>query len=127
MVQVGFSTGSRSAPAFDWVWNLPKNIDPTIRDELNANISSGFAFFWNLCRYWLPSPVISDIDKFMEETNMQPMNINVTAGQLNGKYNIIMDDIEFEFTDVQLAPPAGVVAKNYVWCVCHKHIQNIDL
>ena len=115
MVQVGFSAGSRSAPAFDWVRNLPAKIDPTERDKMNKNISAAFALFWNLCRFWLPPVVINDIDKFMEDTKIYPMDGSACTGKLSGKYEVIVDGVEFEFTDARLAPPAGVVAQNYVW------------
>lgn len=115
MVQVGFSAGSRSAPAFDWVRNLPAKIDPTERDKMNKNISAAFALFWNLCRFWLPPVVINDIDKFMEDTKIYPMDGSARTGKLSGKYEVIVDGVEFEFTDARLAPPAGVVAQNYAW------------
>ena len=113
MVQVSFSAGSRSAPAFDWVRNLPKKYAADDVDELNYNTSAAFAFFWNLCRFWLPDIVIDDIDGFMRDTKIFPMVPNPQIGQLEGKYTVMVDDVEFEFHDARLAPPAGVVAKNY--------------
>ena len=116
MVQVGFSAGSRHAPAFDWVRNLRKNIDPAVQEEVNNDISAAFALFWNLCRFWLPSTIIADVDNFMQESNIYPMAANSAEkpyGNLNGKYIITVDDTEFEFTDACLAPPAGVVSQNY--------------
>ncbi|KAF8351718.1 hypothetical protein F5887DRAFT_874065 [Amanita rubescens] len=113
-VQVGFSAGARHSPAFDWVRNLPKKTDPDLRDDMNRDISSAFALFWNLCRFWLPDTIIADFDQFMQDTNIFPMNSNPSAlGMLDGKYTILVDDTEFEFTDARLAPPAGNVSKNY--------------
>ncbi|KAF8315567.1 hypothetical protein F5887DRAFT_1072859 [Amanita rubescens] len=121
MVQVGFSAGSRSAPAFDWVRNLPKNADPEVSREINANVSAAFALFWNLCRFWLPDPVIDDIDNFMETTGIYPMDGNSRTGKLDGKYTIVAGDLEFEFTDARLAPPAGVVSQNYARAIHHEY------
>jgi hypothetical protein len=118
MAQVGFSAGARNTPAFDWVRNLGKKIDASEHDELNANVSAAFALFWNLCCFWLPPVVIHDIDDFMEGTNMCPMSPNICPGKIEGKYMVTVDDIEFEFVDACLAPPGGVVSKNYVRWVC---------
>jgi hypothetical protein len=125
MVQVGFSAGAHNVPAFDWVRNLPKNIDPTIARELDADVSAAFATFWNLCRFWLPDPVIHDIDQFMEMTGIDPMDGNACTGKLEGKYTIIAGDLEFEFTNAHPAPPAGVVSQNYARCAYFLLIETL--
>jgi hypothetical protein len=118
MAQVGFSAGACNAPAFDWVRNLGKKMDATERDDLNANVSAAFALFWNLRCFWLPPVVICNIDDFMEETNMCSMSPDICPGKIEGKYMVTVDDIEFEFADARLAPPGGIVSKNYARWVC---------
>jgi hypothetical protein len=112
-VQVGFSAGARDAPAFDWLRNLPKKTDPALSTDMNCNISAAFTLFWNLCCFWLPDKIISDIDNFMEETNIYLMDGNPRLGKLEGKYEVMIGDVEFEFTNACLAPPAGNVSQNY--------------
>lgn len=94
--------------------NLPAKFDPDLRSDMNRDISAAFALFWNLCRFWLPDTIIADFDKFMQDTNIYPMNGDPLAlGKLEGKYTITFDETEFEFTDARLAPPAGNVSTNY--------------
>ena len=58
--------------------------------------------------------IIADFDKFMQDTNIYPMNNDSLAlGKLEGKYTIILDETECEFTDARLAPPVGNVSTNY--------------
>jgi hypothetical protein len=105
-----------SVPAFDWVRNLQKKIDPVVQEEVNNDISAAFALFWNLCRFWLPSTIIANVDNFMQESNIYLMAANSAGksyGNLDGKYIVTVDNTEFEFTDVRLVPLAGVVSQNY--------------
>lgn len=111
MQNVGYSAGSRSAPAFDWVKNLrSKNVQQDAIVAMNYRISSAFAIFWNLCRSWLPEQIIKDFDDFMVKSGILAMgSVNGT----NGDYTAQVGDGTHIFNDVQLAPPQGVMAVNY--------------
>jgi len=108
IVQISYSAGSRHAPSFDWVWNVISKSTDTL--ELDKHTCSAFAFFWNLCRGWLPPEVIKDTDNWLNQSQAPAMDASHQLSSHEGSYNITVDGIRFQFSDVYLAPPTGVMA-----------------
>ena len=110
----GYSAGSHSHPLFDWARNLRSKKIP--EDEvscMNYRISSAFAFFWNLCRSWLPPKIIADLDDFMTRTGILAMGSDQQHAPHDGDYEATIGGLLCKFSDVRLAPPQGVMAVNY--------------
>ena len=121
LVQIGYSAGSRSAPQFDWVRNITgRNLPKGVVDEMDYRLSSVFALFWNLCGDLLPQEVMDDFDAFFDRFNILRMNPAKGAAQdflaretVHGDYVVQVGEMEFVFSNVEMAPPAGVCAQNY--------------
>jgi hypothetical protein len=111
IVQIGYSAGAQSKPFFDWVQNVKSKTTNTF--DLDKRTSSAFAFFWNLCHAWLPKEIIADIDNWLTKTSAPAMDATHQLHSHEGSYDLIVDGIPFKFTDVCLAPPSGVMARNY--------------
>ncbi|KAF8326288.1 hypothetical protein F5887DRAFT_1084600 [Amanita rubescens] len=120
IVQIGYSAGARHKPFFDWVRNITSKSTDTY--DLNKRTSSAFAFFWNLCRAWLPEEIITDIDAWLTRTQAPAMDATRQFDSHEGSYDLIVDGIPFQFTDVCLAPPCGVMARNYARAI-HREQQ----
>ena len=69
--------------------------------------------FWNLCQAWLPSFIIQDIANFTSPNQIALMDGHHQKNTTYGTYTVNINDIEIEFHDVLLAPPAGVMSTNY--------------
>ncbi|KAF8310426.1 hypothetical protein F5887DRAFT_1081455 [Amanita rubescens] len=123
LVQIGYSAGSRSKPSFNWVRNVRST--KTDARDLDQRTCSAFAFFWNLCRGWLPPQIIVDIDRWITKSGLPAMNATRQLGSHKGSYNLIVNGIPFTFSDVHLAPPAGVMARNYARAI-HRESQPHD-
>ncbi|TFK60425.1 hypothetical protein BDN72DRAFT_779438, partial [Pluteus cervinus] len=110
----GYTAGSRSGLAFDLTKNLrSKKHSPEATAELHAGMSSLFALFWNMSKARLPREVISDIEGFLFDTNINRMDGGLqTADGQTGEYKVSVADKTFAFT-AELAPPSGVFAGNY--------------
>ncbi len=110
----GYSPGSRSHPHFDWVKNLrSKKLSKEAISHMNYRTSSAFAFFWNLCQAWLPAEIIADFDEFLDTIGILAMDSNRRLPMLDGDYEATVDGLTYEFNNVRLAPPQGVMAVNY--------------
>lgn len=88
--------------------------------DLDKKTSSAFALLWNLCKIILPNEVIEDFDAFMRREDMVHMGApEDAAGHAIGmgpalrSYTVHVGDVGFEFHDVEMAPPCGVMAQNY--------------
>ena len=81
--------------------------------DLDKRTSSAFAFFWNLCRAWLPPDVIADTDDWLLRSQVPAMDATRQLSSHEGSYQVTVDGINFQFSDVHLAPPSGVMACNY--------------
>jgi hypothetical protein len=104
-------------PAFDWVKNLlSKKLTPKQVQSLDYQTSSAFAIFWNLCRAWLPAEIIEDITQYMGKTKIPSMDASRSLSSRTGAYTVIADGAKFEFSNVDLAPLTGVMARNYSRC-----------
>ncbi len=112
LVQMGWSAGSRSRPHFDWVRNITATrLSQHEVDVLDAEASSLFALTWQMMRSLLPPEVVADFNNFVKGTGIPRMDGN---GQLaSGTYQVSMDGERFDFRDVELAPPGGVICRNY--------------
>ena len=114
LAQIGYSAGSRSKPVFDWVKNLlSRRFGAKQVHDLNYKTSSAFAAFWNMCQAWLPPEILQDIADFMEATNIPSMEATKQFAARTGTYSVVAKDIKFKFSDALLAPPVGVMARNY--------------
>ena len=115
-MQIGYSAGSRDAPAFDWVRNLlSTRHTPDDIEEKNVNASSVCAFFWNLMRCRLPDEVLHDFDSFIKAANLCRMDAKSVMAKDGGSgvYTVFVGEKAFEFHEAELAPPAGLFAENY--------------
>ena len=81
--------------------------------ELAQDTAAVFALFWNLCRSWLPEEIISDIDNFVTADGLPGMDPGPITPAPEGAYSITIEDTTFDFHNVQLAPPMGMMASNY--------------
>ncbi|KAG6836744.1 hypothetical protein H0H93_003968 [Arthromyces matolae] len=137
LVLMGYSAGSRSKTMFDWVRNITKKMteDEKARNDMAGSVL--FAVAWQLMKSQVPQEVIDDFNDFVSSLGIRRMdrcsektskeeestgnvhreaNVKVTICDTKGgrgRLGFAMDDKEFEFTDVQLAPPSGVVGQNY--------------
>jgi hypothetical protein len=110
---IGLSGGARSKPCFNWVRNLLKKHTQDQIDDFDVKQCSAFAFFWNLLRHRLPLEVLADFDKWMLKDMMPRMSPEWKDLAKKGSYSVDLPGRYFTFDDVELAPPAGVMAHNY--------------
>ena len=78
--------------------------------------SSAFALVWNMIRQRLPEEVISDFDAFTSAAGIKRMDGNGLMVDEEGRsfYQVAVGEAgDFEFHDVELAPPTGVFGENY--------------
>lgn len=114
---IGLSAGARNKPCFHWVRNLLRKHSQEVIDEFDAKQCSSFAFFWNLLRHRLPLKILEDFDKWMADAMLPRMTPEwKELSEKKGSYSINLPDRSFTFNNVQLAPPAGVMAHNYARC-----------
>ena len=125
--QVGFLAGARSTPMFDWVRNLTTVIHEShVIDDLDYEVSSVFALFWNMLKKKAPEVVIQDITKFLRDeqiTQMNPCGLNTLPPSSSstaslpdsswGIYTMKLGSHDAITVKADLAPPAGVFATNY--------------
>jgi hypothetical protein len=117
LVIVGYSAGSRKAPAaFDWVKNLLSTTHtPEAIQAKNVKSSSVCALVWNMMRSRVPDEVLEDFDRFMSEEGLMRMDAKSAMAREGGRggYTIQIGDTQFDFDRAELAPPTGVFAENY--------------
>ena len=128
---MGYSAGSRSKPAFDWVKNLSKRKDVVAAaDKLNYDGSSTFALFWNMVKVFVPEEIVNDYTTFIEDNKLHRMDANQRLMGDRGAYRMQIGDEMFHFK-AELAPPAGVYGENYSryeqmkYCTCQSLIYRI--
>ncbi|EDR02770.1 uncharacterized protein LACBIDRAFT_332047 [Laccaria bicolor S238N-H82] len=129
IIQMGFSTGSCSAPQFDWVRNITNcKLLKGVVDEMDYRSSSIFALFWNLCCDLLPREIMDDFNNFFDQFNMVQMSSEKGAAKsfiakntTRGDYMVQVGDTEFVFSNAEMAPPAGVCAQNYARSMHFEH------
>lgn len=121
---LGWSAGQRSKRAFNWVRNVTsKRTDSQV---LNKDGASLFALAWQRMLSVLPSEVVEDFKQFIGDNGlprMDPDNPLATLPPLSkgnaqnehptGTFSVTIGDDVFEFHNVELAPPSGVVGDNY--------------
>lgn len=121
---LGWSAGARSKRAFHWARNITSK--KTDAGALNKSASNLFALAWQRMRSVLPTAVLDDFKNFVDDNGlprMDPDNPLATLPPLQkgtadndhptGHYMVEINGDEFEFFNVELAPPAGVAGKNY--------------
>ncbi|EKM74530.1 hypothetical protein AGABI1DRAFT_14922, partial [Agaricus bisporus var. burnettii JB137-S8] len=114
----GHSAGSRSAMEFDWVKNLRRKLSEDDQDEEDVKGANAFALFWNMVRSVAPGEVIDDFKHFLRTSKIRRMDArgNLLYNPKTGRGNYRVDlssGLAFTFHDAELAPPAGVCARNY--------------
>jgi hypothetical protein len=110
----GFSAGARSKIEFGWARNIEKRRgEIETLSELARDTAAAFALFWNLCQSWLPSEIIQDINNFIAKEELPPMDPAGPTPAQDGAYRVMIEDTSFDFSDVRLTPPMGVMASNY--------------
>ena len=125
----GYSPGSRAGLKFDWAKNLRSpNLPNDVVKQMNYKTSSAFAFFWNLCRAWLPGVIIADFDDFMAKTGIPAMDGNRRLNSIDGDYEATIGGLTYKFNNVQLAPPQGAMAVNYArYDLCSAFNHGLEL
>lgn len=89
MVQVGYSGGLRSKPAFDWSKNLlVKTHTADSIKQFDYSCSSVYALLWNMCTHRLPPSIISDISGFLQYTRLPYIDSNQRKEGLHAGYII---------------------------------------
>ncbi|KAF5348093.1 hypothetical protein D9757_013745 [Collybiopsis confluens] len=122
LVMAGWSPGLRSARKFDWVRNLlDDNPDMEVEAVRTRELSSVFACFWNMIRSFGPKEVVDDIEAFMAESKIYPMDPAIHSGGKEGIYEINTNGKKTTFSRAHMAPPQGAVARNYAR---HVHFEN---
>ncbi|KAJ3753728.1 hypothetical protein EV360DRAFT_52978 [Lentinula raphanica] len=109
----GWSAGSRSKPAFDFVRNFLSAKTEEEKHSLRYEAASAFAFFWNMICALGPKEVLDDIDAFLSDSKIYSMDANCHAGGVEKTYTITVDDVPITFREARMAPPSGVFARNY--------------
>lgn len=61
----------------------------------------------------MPDEIIRDIDDFVAAHGLPSMDPTAATPAQDGAYTIAIGDMTFDFHDVHLAPPMGVMASNY--------------
>ncbi|KAH7877446.1 uncharacterized protein C8R40DRAFT_1020924, partial [Lentinula edodes] len=118
----GWSAGSRSKPAFDFVRNFLSPKSDAEKHSIRYEAASAFALFWNMVRALGPEEVLADIDSFLSESNIYGMDANLHAGGPENTYTVPINNIPVTFRNAQMAPPSGVFARNYARAV-HNEVQ----
>lgn len=115
-VQVGFSAGARSVPAFHWVRNLlSKQFGADEVASLDRETAHGFSLAWMLFRKKLPNHIIDDIDLWLTQTGITRMNREILNSKTSdiGAINLDVGDNFFTLHGAEGAPPSGGMAANY--------------
>jgi hypothetical protein len=58
-----------------------------------------------LCRFWLPPVVINDIDKFMEDTKIYPMDGSTRTASLVANMKLLLMVLKYDGCDRQSRTP----------------------
>ncbi|KAJ3925718.1 MAG: hypothetical protein NXY57DRAFT_967370 [Lentinula lateritia] len=113
IVITGWSGGALSRPAFNWVKNFTKKVSEEEKRSIRYEAASVFAVFWNLVRTHGPPEVITDLEHFIKESGLYRMDEHVHGGGGENRYTVPVDGVEITFDGADMAPPAGVFARNY--------------
>lgn len=120
---MGLSAGALSRTILGWVRNITKdkkNLEK--QEQINIDASSAFAVLWGLARTLLLPEIVNDFKHWLETIGSKYWmdgNGTMGTGDGRGKWGIALgrEGRRFEFTNAELAPPAGVMAENYCRCV----------
>ena len=139
LVQLGWSAGQRSKRAFHWVRNLTQSrFTQEQAADLSKDAAHLFALAWQRLRNVLPKDVLDDYDHFVQSNRLPRMDpddplatlptlpeenadehqqipkVTVKNEHPQGSYTVkIQGEEEFEFHNVELAPPSGFIGQNY--------------
>ncbi|KAG6842834.1 hypothetical protein H0H93_003250, partial [Arthromyces matolae] len=116
---------------FNWVRNIIKKLKKGGVKVSNIEASTLFAVAWQLMRSQVPDEVLRDFNEFVSNLGIYRMDGGLSAaheddGQLSsirmeqkfrhdrtGTLSLDVEGKEFQFSNVELAPPAGVIGQNY--------------
>lgn len=98
--------------------NLRRTLSTDKQDEEDIKGASAFALFWNMVRTIAPAEVVEDFENFLRTTGVRRMDarghIPLDSETGRGTYQIdLPSGRSFTFHGAELAPPAGVCARNY--------------
>ena len=115
MVQTGYSAGSRSRPAFNWVRNLERKDELTPEFLASADYQSSclFALAWNICQARLPKEIMDGWVEWLERSKLPRMDAGVHMAGDHGDYHIRIGEYTNTFHKAELAPPTGLLNQNY--------------
>lgn len=111
---IGLSAGARSNPTFHWVRNLLCKHSQEVIDEFDLKQCSAFAFLWNWLRNHIHPEVIENFDTWMNTKMLPRMSPEWRKLSKQGSYTVhLPNQPPLTFNNIELAPPAGVMASNY--------------
>ncbi|KAF5380244.1 hypothetical protein D9757_008252 [Collybiopsis confluens] len=113
LVLTGWSAGSRSRPQFDFARNFLRKQTEDQKKSIRYQAASVFALFWNLVRALGPVGAVQDMENFLEESGIYRMDTGALYEDCKGAYTIEADGVPMRFADAHMAPPSGVMARNY--------------
>lgn len=115
--------------AFDWVKNLRGSLSEDQCNEEDVKGANSFALFWNMVRTIAPEEVVEDFENFLRTSGISRMDArgnlphNPETGR--GDYRIdLPNGLSFTFHGAELAPPAGICARNYARCVLYHFVHH---
>ncbi|KAF5341339.1 hypothetical protein D9757_015476 [Collybiopsis confluens] len=113
LVLTGWSAGSRSRPQFDFARNFLRKQTEDQKKSIRYQAALVFALFWNLVRALGPVGAVQDMENFLEESGIYRMDTGALYEDCKGAYTIEADGVPMRFADAHMAPPSGVMARNY--------------
>jgi hypothetical protein len=112
MAGVGFTSGSRSSRALDWVNNIV-NVEPEEKKERAYRMSCVFANIWGYAINVMPQEVVDDYDSAGERLGIRMDGYSKEKDDVSSKYTMTIDDQVQSFNTSKLAPASGSCARNY--------------
>jgi hypothetical protein len=88
-----------------------------LHEQVDYNASSSFAILWSLVHALLPDVIFDNFNDFIQslgpDVRMDGNGALDSDATGKGTYHIKFGNLDFVFHGAELAPPCGVMAKNY--------------
>jgi hypothetical protein len=83
MTQAGYNAGPRHARIFGLAKSYTKVLDSATMVQHDEDVISAMSLTWSVCRSFLPTDLISKIDRYLENARMPTMATrNVEPGEI---------------------------------------------
>ncbi|TEB27192.1 hypothetical protein FA13DRAFT_1594884, partial [Coprinellus micaceus] len=121
LIQVMYSAGSRSAPAFGIVRNVAASVSQADRDEANRDIASLFSYVWLRAKGLFPAEIIDDFVEFYARYNIPRFDPDWPYSRTStGPVKLPCGLGSISFSDVERSPGLGVLHDRYARAVHHE-------